>query len=202
MNWRTVGILFVVVVILGAVVYLMTQEEGDGDGTAVDPDATAVVTPTPQISLVPNVTIVDVQRLEIARFEDDFQVAFIQDDNAGWSQIVPTNTTVISATMNSNVTRIINMTSQAVLPADTNPLSVYGLDNPQYEIVLVARQNDNNVRFTFNIGSQTPTGDRYYAQKQGDPRIHVLLSSTVDDIITLLDQPPIPTPTPETADTG
>jgi hypothetical protein len=104
--------------------------------------------------------------------------------------------------MNSNVTRIVNMTSQSTLSADANPLSVYGLDNPQYEIVLVARRGDNNVRFTFTIGNQTPTGDRYYAQKQGDPRIHVLLSSTVDSLTALLDERPIPTPTPETADTG
>ena len=201
MNWRTVGILFVVVVLLGAVVYLMSQEEGD-DGTGVDPDATEIPTAIPQENLVQDVTIGDVQRLEVTRLEDDFQVAFIQDENSGWFQVVPTETMVISATMNSNVTRIVNMTSQSTLSADANPLSVYGLDNPQYEIVLVARRGDNNVRFTFTIGNQTPTGDRYYAQKQGDPRIHVLLSSTVDSLTALLDERPIPTPTPETADTG
>lgn len=200
MNWRTVGILFIVVVLLGAVVYLMSQE--DGSETGVDPDATEIPTAIPQENLVRDVAIADVQRLEVTRLEDDFQVAFIQDDNSGWFQVVPTETTVISATMNSEVTRLINMTSQSVLSADANPLSVYGLDDPQYEIVLVARRDDNNVRFTFTVGNQTPTGDRYYAQKQGDPRVHVLLSSTVDSITGLLDERPIPTPTPETADSG
>lgn len=202
MNGRNLAILFVIVVILGAVVYFMNQDNNGTGDTGTDPNATVAPSPTPQLNLVRDATINDVQRLEVTRLEDDFQVAFVREEDGSWFQIVPTDTAVISSTMNSNVTRIINLTSQSTLSADANPLSVYGLDNPQYEIVLVTRRGEENVRHIFEIGDKTPTGDRYYAQKFGDPRIHILLSSTVESITGLLDERPIPTPTPETADSG
>ena len=198
MNGRTLGILFVIVVILGAVVYLMNQD--DGTETAVDPDATAVPIPTPQINLVRDTTVNDVQRLEVTRLEDDFQVAFVRQEDGNWFQVVPTDTMVISGTMDSNVTRLVNMTSQSTLTADANPLSAYGLDNPQFEIVLVAQRDGSNVRHVFTIGNKTPTNDRYYAQKQGDPRIHILLSSTVESMTGLLEERPIAEPV--TAEAG
>jgi hypothetical protein len=178
------------------------MNQNNGSETTIDPDATVAPPPTPQINLVRDTALEDVQRLEVTRLEDDFQVAFVREENGDWFQVVPTDTMVISSTMNSNVTHITNMTSQAALSADSNPLSVYGLDNPQFEIVLVTRREENNVRHAFLIGNKTPTGDRYYAQKQGDPRIHVLLSSTVESITGLLDERPISTPTPETAEAG
>jgi hypothetical protein len=197
MNGRNLAILFVVVVILGAVVYFMSQDDGT-DIAEPDPVASAVRAPTPQLNLVRDATINDVQRLEVTRLEDDFQVAFVRQEEGSWFQVVPTDTAVISSTMNSNVTRIINMTSQSTLPADANPLSAYGLDNSQYEFVLVTRRGEDNVRHIFTIGNITPTGNSYYAQKFGDPRIHILLSSTVDSITGLLEERPIAVPTPAT----
>jgi hypothetical protein len=197
MNGRIFVILLVVAVILGAIVFFMSQEADDGTGA--DADATAIPSPTPQVNLVRDATIEDVLSLEVTRLEDDFQVAFVRHEDGNWSQVVPTDTMVISGTMESSVTRIVNMTSQSVLSAEANPLSAYGLDNPQFEIVLVTRRGEENVRHQFTIGNKTPTGDRYYAQKFGDPRIHILLSSTVDSLIGLLEERPIPTPTPETA---
>jgi hypothetical protein len=200
MNGRTLAILFVVVVILGAVVYLMNQDDGAATavdpvtGVSVDPNATAIPSPTPPINLVRDTTINDVQRLEVTRLEDDFQVAFVRADDGAWFQVVPTSTMVLSGTMDSNVTRIVNITSQSALAADANPLSAYGLDSPQFEIVLVAQRDGSNVRHVFTIGNKTPTGDRYYAQKQGDPRIHVLLSSTVESMTGLLEERPIAPP--------
>lgn len=192
MSGRNLAILFVIALILGGVVYLMSQD--DGSETAVDPDATAIPEPTPQVNLVQDTAVTDVQRLEVTRLEDDFQVAFVREEDGSWFQVVPTETMVISSTMDSNLTRLVNMTSQSVLSADANPLSVYGLDNPQFEIVLVAQRDGDNVRHVFTIGDKTPTGDRYYAQKKGDPRIHVLLSSTVESMTGLLEERPIAPP--------
>lgn len=200
MSQRTLGILFVILVVLAAVVFLMNQDSGNG--AEVDPDATLAPSPSPQVNMVRDATIEDVVRLEVTRLEDDFQVAFVREENGDWFQVVPTDTMVISTTMNSNVTRLINMTSQTVLSAEENPLSVYGLDAPQYEILLVTRREGDNVRHDFTIGSKTPTNAGYYTQKFGDPRIHVLLSSTIESLTGLLDERPIPTPTPEAAETG
>lgn len=191
MNWRTTAALFIVVVILGGVVYYLSQQEPE----IPEVEGTVAPTPTPLTNLVRDTTVNDVQRLEIRRFEDEMLVIFTQEEGA-WFQVVPTNTVVVSGTMISQVTRIVNMTSQSTLSAEDNPLSAYGLDNPQYEVVLVSRRGEENVRFTFLIGNKTPTGDRYYIQRAGDPRVHVVLSSTLDSIIGLLDERPIPTPTP------
>ena len=86
MNGRTLAGLFVVVVILGAVVYIMNKNDA---GTTAD-SGTAVPSATPQIKLVKDATIDDVQRLEVTRFEDDFQVAFVREENGDWFQVVPT----------------------------------------------------------------------------------------------------------------
>lgn len=199
MSGRNLAILFVVALVLVGVVYLMSQDD-EAAVTEIDPDATAVPIPTPQVNLVRDTIITNVQRLEVTRLEDDFQVAFVRQEDGNWFQVVPTDTMVISGTMDSNVTRLINMTSQSVLSADANPLTAYGLDNPQFEIVLVATRDGSNVRHVFTIGNKTPTGDRYYAQKQGDPRIHVLLSSTVESMTGLLEERPIAPPV--TAEAG
>lgn len=201
MSGRTLAILFVVLLVLAGIVFVMSQDEG-GDVAGVDPDATVAPTPTPQLNMVRDATIQDVVRLEVTRLEDDFQVAFIREENGDWFQVVPTDTQVISATMNSNVTRLVNMTSQTVISAEANPLTAYGLDAPQFEIVLVTRRGEDNVRHHFTIGSKTPTGDRYYAQKLGDPRIHVLLSSMVEGLTGLLEERPIPTPAAEPTAVG
>jgi hypothetical protein len=207
MSGRTLAILFVVALVLGGIVYFMSQQETDPSlvdpvGGTFDPDATPIPSPTPPINLVRDTTINEVRRLEVTRLEDDFQVAFVREEDGSWFQVVPTDTMVISGTMESNVTRIVNMTSQTSLAADANPLTAYGLDNPQFEIVLVAERDGNDVRHVFTIGSLTPTGDRYYAQKQGDPRIHVLLSATVESMTGLLEERPFVVPTPETAEPG
>jgi hypothetical protein len=202
MNGRNLAILFVVVLVLGGIIYLMSQDDGGTTPDGLDPDATAIPTSPPPVALVRDATIDDVLLLEVIRLEDDFQVAFEREEDGSWFQIVPTNTMVISGTMNSNVTRLVDMTSQSVLSGEANPLSAYGLDDPQYEIVLVTRRGEDNVRHIFTIGNKTPTGASYYAQKFGDPRIHVLLSSTVETFTGLLEERPIPTPTPETADSG
>jgi hypothetical protein len=63
--------------------------------------------------------------------------------------------------------------------------------------VLSAQQGEQAVRFTLLVGDATTADDGYYVQKQGDPRIHIINKSLLDNVINLLETVPIPLPTLE-----
>lgn len=188
MSWRTTAILFVILVILGGYVYYQNQQEPE-----VEPVATPL--PEPERAELVTATIDEVNRLDVARLEDDVLASFSRDEAGDWFQTVPTNTAVISQTMNTQLTGLINLRSNRTLPADANPHSAYGLDDPAYQIVLATTRDERTVRTTLLVGNETPAGDAYYVQKRGDPRVHIVPIGVIQNMIDLLDNPPVPEPT-------
>jgi hypothetical protein len=184
LNWRWTAALFGILVILAAFLLLQNQQEAAGEPTPLP-------TLIPAVSLLPDINIEDVQRLELSHASEDATAAFIQDENGGWARTVPTHTQVISQLMNTQLAGLLNMTAESTLPEDANPLSAYGLDNPTYQISLVAVQDSQAVRFTFLVGNETPTGAGYYLMRQGNPAVRVVSLSAIDNVTNLLDSPPI-----------
>jgi hypothetical protein len=193
MSWRTTGILFVILAVLAAYVLLQqNQESGDGEPTPTSAAAS-------RLNLVTGITLDQVVRLDVSRAEDGAFVSLARTEFGEWSRTVPTATAMISNTMNSRVTGLINMASRETFEPGLNPLSAYGLDEPAYTFTLAARQNDRTLRFKFLVGSETPTGSGFYVQRSGDDRVFVILQTTVNNMINMIDDPPIyvpPTPTP------
>jgi hypothetical protein len=97
--------------------------------------------------------------------------------------------------MNTQVTGLINLQSNRSLPADLNPLSAYGLDEPDYEIKLTVMGDEQSNTFTFLVGNETPAGEAFYVQKEGDSRVHIAPLGPIQNMINLIDNPPIPQPT-------
>ncbi|HEX6385880.1 MAG TPA: DUF4340 domain-containing protein [Anaerolineae bacterium] len=188
MSWRTTAILLVILLLLGGYVYYESQQEPQ-----VEPLPTPL--PEPERAELVTATIDEVNRLEVTRLEDDVSASFSRDEAGDWFQTVPTHTAVISQTMNTQLTGLVNLRSNRTLPADANPLSAYGLDDPAYQIVLATTRDERTVRTTLLVGNETPAGDAYYVQKRGDPRVHIVPIGVIQNMIDLLDNPPVPEPT-------
>ena len=60
------------------------------------------------------------------------------------------------------------------------------------------------MRITLLIGDQSPVGTTTYVLREGDGRIHLLPSGILENLINLLEEPPIPEEEPltETDDNG
>lgn len=186
MNWRTTGILFLLLLLLGAVVYWQKQS---GEAEIATPTAAlAAGTFTETVPLLPDVTVEDVLRLEVRQASSGEQVTFEQDAGV-WTTTVPTATQVISATVVTPLQSLLDASSRRTLPPDANPLEAYGLSTPATTIVVAARRDGATVRHTLYVGNLTPAEDAYYLQKAGDPRIHVVASFPINNVLDLLSAP-------------
>lgn len=185
MSWRTTAVLFIVLLLVGGYVYYQSQQE---------PAVESLPTPLPQPEQAELVTasIDEVNRLDVTRLEDAAKASFTRDETGDWFQTVPTSTAVISQTMNIQITGLATLRSNRTLPADANLLSTYGLDEPAYEIVLATTRDERTVRTTLLVGNETPAGDAYYVQKRGDPRVHIVPIGVIQNMIDLLENPPLP----------
>ncbi len=191
MSGRTTAVLFVILVLLAGYVYYQNQQE---------PAATPLPTPLPatpeQFSLFTNATIDQVTQLEIYRAEDGVTAVFGRDAQKNWVQTVPTTTQVISSTLELQTTGLINLRTTQSFAPELNPAAAYGLDIPDYTISLFASREDGaTVRYHLLVGNKTPTGSGYYVQKEGDPRFHIVSVGVIQNMVALLDNPPIPLPT-------
>lgn len=195
MNWRTTGVLFLVLAaIIGYLVWDSRQAE-----TAVEPLATtAPLPPTPQRVTLLAADAAAISRVTVIDMSDASRVALSQTEPSVWEQVEPTPSEVISATVNTAVFGLANLTSTRSLSADANPLSAYGLDQPTYTIeTLYRNESDQTLRVTLLIGAPVPTGSGYYVLKEGDPRVHIVPTGLIDNLVNLLTNPPLQAPTDE-----
>ncbi len=191
MSGRTVVILFVVLLVVGAIALLISRQEETAEPTPTLP-------PQPEsVQLLEGVEMNTVGRLEVRDEMGDRLIELLREPDGGWFQVHPTATLAISQTVNTSVTGLLNLTSRRTLSPDENPLSAYGLDAPTYRITLAVRMEaGGTVRHVFLVGDETPAGDAYYVQKEGDPRVYLVPKFSLDNLAALLDDPPIPTPAP------
>ncbi len=190
MSWRTTAVLFVILLALGGYIFYQNQQEPEA-AAETEPVGT-LPPPTPERFNLVRTTPENVQGLSVTRLADDTQAQFLRDEQGAWTQTVPTTTQVISQTMETYMAGMINMQTTRSFAGDENPLSTYGLDEPAYNISIAAIQDGVSiVRITLLIGNQTPTGSSYYVQLDGDPRVHLAPTGPIDNMINLIDNPPL-----------
>lgn len=186
MSWRTTGILFIVLVAVGALVYFQSRQD---EAASADVTPTA---PTPSsVSIFEGVTVDNVRRLEITSSGGQ-EVSLSREAEGGWVMTVPTATTVISQTVTNSVTGLMNMGSRRTFAPEENPLDAYGLEDPDRQIVVVVGRDGEVIRYQLDVGSATPADDAYYVLRQGDGRVHLMTKSTLDRIFELATDPPLP----------
>ena len=187
MNWRITAVLFLILVALGGYLYYDSQR-GEEPAEVVEEDAVPAPLINETIPLIDNLTITTVQEVAVSRSSDSVEASYSQDESGNWAQTSPQAQTVLSTTLNSQVTGYLNLTSNRVFSSADNPLSAYGLETPAYQITL----SGGDQRHVLYVGNETPTKDGYYVQSLGDPRVFVVSKGAVDNIINLIDTPPLP----------
>lgn len=188
MSWRTTAVLFVVLVALGGYLYYDSQQ-GEEAAEVLEEEVAPAPLVNETIALIDNLTITTVQEVMVSRSSDSAKASYSQDAGGNWAQISPQPQTVLSATLSSQVTGYLNLTSNRVFSSADNPLSAYGLETPAYQITL----SGGDQRHILYVGNETPTKDGYYVQSLGDPRVFVVGKGAVDNMINLIDNPPLPT---------
>lgn len=192
MNWRTTGILFVILVLVGGYVYWSGRQPD-----TPEPTPTPAFAPLPTTKFISDLTVETVTRLDVRRFEDGKLASFSRDLATGaWAQTTPTATQVVSRTMDNYVTGLINLTSRRTLEEGQGSPSDYGLDAPTYEVTLAGQRDGQTIHFRFLIGAATPTDDAFYVQRPPDERVHLVNKLVMENFTNLLDKPPLPVPTP------
>lgn len=184
MNWRITVILFVILLLLAAILFLMRQPP-------IENEIELQPSPTQQTLLVREITINDVVRLDIANLKNNQFVSFARSSNGEWSQDTSNSSVIASNTIDSRVLGLINLSSSASIPqVEEGKLSDFGLEEPEAVIILVAIKDNQNVRYAFHIGNETATSNGVYVSKEGDPRIHVVPSIVLENILALIREMP------------
>lgn len=187
MNWRTTGILFVIVVILAGAVYLQSRQN---ESEAMIPTVSADTSAEPP-SIIGDAPADSIVRLDVS-FTPGLEASFAREQDGAWHMTVPTATTVISQTITNAVSGLISAGIQRSFAPDDNPLEAYGLLNPTKQVVIAESRGEQTIRHLIQVGSEAPTGDAYYVLREGDRRVHLVSKAALDTVFALASNPPLP----------
>lgn len=193
MSWRTTGLLFIALLIVGAIAFW--QSRNDDDVEEAQPTAQAPV--AEGVNLFEGVDVERIARLDV-RESVEAQASFHREPDGEWYMTTPTTTVVISQTVTNSLMGLLNTGSRRTFAPGENPLDAYGLQDPLRDIIVAVERSDQVVRYHLQVGNETPAGDAYYVLKEGDRRVHLMTKSTLDGIFSLASDPPLPEtlPTP------
>ena len=181
MNFRITGILLIVLVVLGGVVFWMNRQGGGN----TNPDATP--TPAPLTSLATS----DVASIKVDQGDKSITV---EHQDTGWMIAGDSPEPAGETKVTQALGRLTALKPTRTL-TDVQNLADFGLEEPAWSITLTPRQGDAVV---FNVGDENPRGTSRYLQVAGDPSIHLVPKFAVEDVQKWLEKPPYPpTPTPE-----
>jgi hypothetical protein len=174
-------ILLVFLAILGGGLYFQKYQS----------DKQAKVTPTSEIKLLfPGVDKSQITGFEIADSQEK-KLIIAKDQSGSWAVAGYTVADTDPTGIDSMLTQI---TSLSVL-SDLDPapaLDIIGLTMPAYRLKITLQDGQQK---TVYVGKLTPTKSGYYGRlEEGNPV--VVSKYAVDNLVNLLDKPPIATPVP------
>lgn len=181
MSFRNTGILLIVLVVLGGVVFWVNRQGGG----AADTDATP--TPAPLTSLstsdVVSITIEqDDKSITVERKDDGWEIAGDSPEPAGETKV----TQALDRLTGLKPTRTLS---------DIQNFADFGLMKPAWKITLKPSEGKPVI---FHVGDENPRGTSRYLRVAGDPSVHLVPKFSVEDVQKWLEEPPYPpTPTPE-----
>jgi len=187
MNLRNTGILLIVLVLLGALVYFREIQPGQIEGTPTPSTGSQ----KPIWSFTPD----DARELEIK--QGDQSVFLARDDAGVWYIGAVQGTPVDAATVPAAISNFLNMKPTRVF-TDVSDLEVYGLTVPTATIRVGLLQKGNE---TLVIGDKNPQNTAYYALRKGSSTVYLVSSYQIDNLLGWIAKPPAapPTPTPSPA---
>lgn len=181
MSFRNTGILLIVLIVLGGVVFFVNRQ----GGAATEADATP--TPAPLTSLsTSDVTSIKVEQgdksITVERKDDGWVIAGDSPEPAGESKV------------KQAVDGLTGLKPTKTLDGIQN-VADFGLGEPVWTITLTPKEGNTVV---FRVGDENPRRTGRYVQVAGDSTIYLVTKVSVEDVQKWLEEPPYPpTPTPE-----
>ncbi len=179
MKFRNTFVLIAILAALGIYVYLVEVPKAGHQ-----PDSS---TAAPMLDL----TTTDVRRIEVQTSGDS--VVLERDEGQPWWIKEPIEYAADEVKVNRILDRLSSLKAQRTLTG-TLELADFGLVTPAVTVTLGLADGSSQRLF---VGSLNPQGSSYYVQKAGEPDVHLVYASIVDDLKRLAAEPPKkPTPTP------
>lgn len=157
-------------------------------------------TPTPASSgggpLFEDLSAETLTRLSLLNNTDDEQTVLSKDEGGAWSIEEATHSTERATDQDAAAqaaTDFASLTANDSFTAEN--LADFGLEEPAYTL---RAEGAEETTYVVHIGNENPTGNRYYALREGDeePIIYLLPKTSVDALLDLIAEPPyVPPPT-------
>ena len=184
---RNTWIMLVIFVLAGAFVILFQHFQGQ--------KTSDVATPTPSVTpeRLYAITLAGVDQIKIADTTGASLTTYRDPETIQWVIAGLPYDTVDSATIQTNVTRLLDLTVQQTLGEDL-PTESVGLDTPAYTITMTTMESAQVITY---VGNVVPSGNGYYLRVGSGPVVIVDIN-VIQAVVGMLKNPPmLPTPTPE-----
>ena len=180
MSFRVTAALLAVLIILGGVVYYVTQQPApSATGTANSTTVILTFSPT------------SVTKLVLAGSGKTTEV----DNSGGNWLLAATKAPADSGRVGGWVNTLANLTADRTID-NASDLATYGLATPKLTLTVAAGDTTSVVAF----GDKTPDGNDYYVRLPNDTAkaksVYLVSSYLGDDLLSALTTPPVAPPTP------
>ena len=119
-----------------------------------------------------------------------FQTTTVERTGMTWRVVAP-------SPGDADILRVYNVADQVAMMRSRilkGDLADFGLMEPQAEVTLGL---SGGKTLSLTIGDQNPSRSHYYVRKGNDPEIHLVVASSIDGLLDMVDNPPYPaTPVP------
>jgi hypothetical protein len=137
-----------------------------------------------------------IQRLEVV--QGDKKVVYQKSFLKIWEMQEPRYNVVDSRVIETATVLLSGLQAPDLKNSSAN-VGEYGLNPPQFTVKITLA---NNTVYTLLFGNKSPDGRTYYMQKEGDPKVYLMVAQLGDPVLDLFRSPPVtPTPTPTRTET-
>ncbi|MSP12737.1 MAG: DUF4340 domain-containing protein [Chloroflexi bacterium] len=194
MNFKTTLAVLVVLVVLGAAVYLYELRPGSPGASSVSTPSTS---PAPLWTLDRN----DIKSFQIQDSTISQTSAIERTDNNQWKIVKPFPLLEADQTrLEGIVIEVTSITPSRVITENVANPEDFGVAKPDFEFQM---ETKDGRQFSLHFSKQNPGGTGYYVQPGGSKAVYLVSLTTIDELRRLISEPPIqPTPTIEAVGTG
>ncbi|MBI3942830.1 MAG: DUF4340 domain-containing protein, partial [Chloroflexi bacterium] len=194
MNFKTTLAVLVVLVVLGAAVYMVELRPGAPGASS---ESTPGTSPAPLWTVDRN----DIQSFQIEDHTINQTSAIERTDNNQWKIVKPFPLLEADQTRLEGIAiEVSSITPSRVITENVANPDDFGVANPALEFSMKTKDGRE---FSLHFSKENPGGTGYYVQPGGSKAVYLISITTIDALRRLISEPPIqPTPTTEPVGTG
>ncbi|TAK34757.1 MAG: DUF4340 domain-containing protein [Chloroflexota bacterium] len=185
MSFRTTGILLAALIVLGLFVYFYEMRTPKTTETAAKDKALELYNFQNQAA---SFALIEIK-------QGDKTTRLTSTDGLSWNLESPEKAPADTSRVSQIISEITVLKAISVVSDNPDDLPKYGLDNPTITVSVGIKDKDFQ---KILVGTQAPTKSGYYVKKSDGKTTYLLDSYIVNDLKSLITEPPkaLPTPTP------